>query len=117
MILCVQRADPKSVNNRGTTALHVAAKLGSPLVHTFFTYFPCLSDTSSLDIGSLYHKASISCSFFCILCRLLSWILVKNAGDPSLVGIKDKNGYTASDHASMGKTNRYIATVLMLYEF
>jgi hypothetical protein len=38
--------------------------------------------------------------------RLLSWILVKNAGDPSLVGMKDKNGYTASDHAGMGKTSR-----------
>jgi hypothetical protein len=40
---------------------------------------------------------------------LLSWILVKNAGDPSLVGMKDKNGYTASDHAGMGKTSRHKA--------
>ena len=32
---------------------------------------------------------------------------MKNAGDPSLAGMKDKNGYTASDHAGMGKTSRY----------
>ena len=40
--------------------------------------------------------------------RLLSWILVRDAGDSSLVGMKDKNGYTAAAHAGMGKTVRYI---------
>ena len=44
----------------------------------------------------------------CSTCSLLSWILVRNAvGDSSLALMKDKNGYTAADHAGMGKTTRY----------
>ena len=32
---------------------------------------------------------------------------MKNAGDSNMARLKDKNGYTASDHAGMGKTPRY----------
>ena len=32
---------------------------------------------------------------------------MKNAGDSNMARLKDKNRYTASDHAGMGKTPRY----------
>ena len=49
------------------------------------------------------------------MCRQLSWILVKNAGDSTLAQLKDKNGYTAADHAGMGKTPRYVVIVMCMH--
>lgn len=37
---------------------------------------------------------------------------MKNAGDSLLLGMKDKNGYTAANHAGMGKTSRSVCTAL-----
>ena len=39
-----------------------------------------------------------------------------NSGDSSLAQLKDKNGYTASDHAAMGKTPRYITVHVCVEE-
>ena len=71
-------------------------------------YTRSLGDSSPVLGSSVFSQFCSECvlSRNCII-RLLSWILVKNAGDSSLARLKDKNGYTASEHAGMGKTPRY----------